>query len=236
MKKCNICGECEFKDFNGRKNVQCRRCHSLSRHRLLWLYLQKLDLNQQTKMLHVAPEKCLVKLIRKKILPSNYELADINVERVKKKSCNHKKIDFCDLDQEKSSNYDIIMHSHVLEHVFCNIAYTLFHLHRMLKENGKHIFLIPFCEGKYEESFQDMTKYERANRFGQHDHVRNFTIDDIQLHLGKLVNLPSNFNPVDDFGCEILDQCNIPEYFREGFHKSTVIILNKYDMVFLKNQ
>jgi len=36
MKKCNICGECEFKDFNGRKNVQCRRCHSLSRHRLLF--------------------------------------------------------------------------------------------------------------------------------------------------------------------------------------------------------
>jgi len=227
--KCNLCGNEVFLDMNTRKHVQCKECGSLERTRLLWMYLQKLKIRRESKILHLAPEQGLYKALSKCVNKHNYIVADINPKQYKfAEKC--VSIDLCDLDREPSFQYDLILHSHVLEHTPCNIAYTLFHLHRMLKKDGLHICVIPFMGGKYDECFQDLSDEERARRFGQNDHVRRFGREDINSHLGKLINLPYNFDATQDFNIETLQAANIPENQWRGFHGSTVLCLKRDDM------
>jgi hypothetical protein len=116
-----------------------------------------------------------------------------------------------------------------MEHIPCNIAYTLFHLHRMMKAGGRHVCVIPFLPGKYDECFQDIPERERIRRFGQHDHVRRFGIDDVDRHLGAIVDLPSEFDALNRFGEERLRIANIPEGAWRGFSIHTVLELKKDD-------
>ena len=41
---CNLCGCTEFLDMRRRKLVLCKNCHSLERTRLLWLYIEKINI------------------------------------------------------------------------------------------------------------------------------------------------------------------------------------------------
>ena len=233
--KCNICENDIFIDMNSRKKVQCQKCGSLERTRLLWMYLQSIKMNKESKILHLAPEKGIYKALANKVKKGNYIAADINP---KSYSFADKciKIDLCDLDDQPSFEYDLIIHSHVLEHTPCNIAYTLFHLHRMLKEDGHHLCVIPFMSGKYDECFQDIGNEERKRRFGQFDHVRRFGNRDIHAHLGKPINIPREFDATKSFSEETLRHANIPENHWKGFHISTVLSLKRYDMKFLSMQ
>lgn len=226
--ECNICKNKIFVDMNARKNVRCEKCGSLERTRLLWMYLKKLDLNKSSKILHLAPEKGLYDALIKIVKEENYVTADF-VPELYKFAENCIKIDLCDLDKQPSNQYDLIVHSHVLEHTPCNVAYTLFHLHRMLKKSGNHICVIPIMSGKYDECFQDLTDEERITRFGQDDHVRRFGRDDIFSHLGKIINIPKEFNAEKVFGKEALDLANIPEGQRKGLHAGTILNLKKED-------
>ena len=144
--KCNICGCKIFLDMNNRKGVRCKDCGSLERTRLVWMYIQKLNVDSSWKVLHLAPERALYGVLSNLIDNENYTVADISPERYPfAKNC--QRIDLCELDEYSSSTYDLILHLHVLEHIPCNIAYPLFHLHRMLKEHGRHLCVIPFMNG-----------------------------------------------------------------------------------------
>ena len=220
--------------MNTRPRVRCSKCDSLERTRLLWLYIQKLNISKSAKILHLAPEKGIYDALSSQVEKENYVVADIDPNRYLFAN-NCTRIDLCDLDSQPSFEYDLILHSHVLEHTPCNIAYTLFQLHRMLKEDGLHVCIIPFMEGRYDECFGDIGEKERKRRFGQFDHVRRFGRDDIYAHLGKLINIPKKFDATDDFSEEILRSANIPENHWKGFHIGTVLVLNKYDMKFLSH-
>jgi len=223
---CNLCGSKKFVDMKSRPNVRCSKCGSLERTRLLWLYLQNIRLDAESRVLHLAPERGLFDALSRRLKAENYVVADIDPERYAfARTC--RRIDLCDLDDWPSCEFDLIVHSHVLEHSPCNIAYTLFHLHRMLKDDGLHVFVVPFMRGKYDESFQDLSDEERHVRFGQFDHVRRFGNDDIASHLGKIVNVPARFDPVEQFGMEVLRQANIPDNHWRGFHIGTVLMLRK---------
>jgi predicted SAM-dependent methyltransferase len=115
--------------------------------------------------------------ISKRIDPSNYVTADIQPERYGFSDCQY--IDLCSLESWPSNHYDLIIHSHVLEHTPCNIAYTLYHLHRMLSPSGWNICVIPFTSGYWDEKFQNIGDEEKVKRFGQFDHVRRFGRGDI---------------------------------------------------------
>lgn len=230
--RCNLCGNDEFVDMSSRKNVQCSQCFSLERTRLLWLYLQRLPLTQHHKVLHIAPELGLYQALAKRINKENYVVADINPDRYPFVE-NCIKIDLSDLENQPSREFDLILHSHVLEHVPCNIAYTLFHLHRMLKDSGRHFFVVPFTPGKYEENFQDLSYAERCQRFGQYDHVRLFGRKDIGTHLGKLLRLPADIDATRDFTPEELREANIPEGCWREFQGCAVFNLGRSDMKFL---
>ena len=219
--KCNLCGNENFKDMNTRKDVVCTECGSLERTRLLWMYIQNVQVDKNSKVLHIAPEQGLYNAFTKLVRSENYIVADINPENYRfADKC--RRIDLCDLEDQPSCEYDLIVHSHVLEHTPCNIAYSLFHLHRMLKDSGVQVCIIPFMSGKYDECYQDLSHEERNKRFGQFDHVRRFGKEDFSSHLGKIMKPRSK-------GEKWSNDANIPETHWRGLHVSTVLTLKKSD-------
>ncbi|MGE3986863.1 methyltransferase domain-containing protein [Pseudorhodoplanes sp.] len=194
---------------------------------MLAFYLAQMKLDPGASVLHIAPEKGLFDYFSSRWEISDYVVADFNPEQYAFTKC--RSIDLCNLESWPSDQFDLIVHSHVLEHTTCNIAYTIYHLHRMLKRNGRHVFVVPFASGKYEESFRTMSNAERTQRFGQWDHVRRFGCDDIDMHLGKIVRLPSAFDATSFATVTELEQANIPKLSWTGINPSTVIDLAKND-------
>jgi phosphoglycolate phosphatase len=193
------------------------------------MYLDAFDFKTDTKVLHFAPERSLYEALKNRVTSGNYVTADLDPTRYKFAK-NIVKIDCCDMDEQPSNEYDLIIHSHIFEHLPCDFAYTLSHMHRMLKPNGKQICVIPFMSGMYDECFQDISEKEREERFGQHDHVRRFGADDIDRHLGSIVNLPAQFDAVKIFGENRLKRVNIPKTAWRGFTFNTVLVLDKKDI------
>jgi hypothetical protein len=226
--ECNICGNKHFADVKSRANARCTNCGSVERTRLLWLFLQDIDITDSTSILHLAPERGLYDNLKARTKPGNYVCADYAPKRYSFAE-GIIAIDLTNLEDQPSNRYDIIIHSHVMEHVPCNIAYTMFHLCRMLKPHGQQICVIPFAPGRYDECFQAIPEKERIRRFGQHDHVRRFGIDDLDRHLGAIVTLPGEFDAVERFGEEKLRCANIPEQAWRGFSIHTVLHLKKTD-------
>ena len=228
--ECNICGGTEFVAMNARPTAKCRKCGSLERTRLLMMYIERLGIQPDWRILHLAPEASLCGVLSKAVATGNYVAADFqeDIYRTVAPACRH--IDLCDLDDWESDYFDLIIHSHVLEHTLCNVAYSLFHLHRMLTERGKHVCIIPFMNGEFEESFQKINGEERVRRFGQNDHVRLFGNKDIHRHLGSVLDIPDTFDASRDFSEEALTRANIPCSQWRGFTIATVLTLGKYDM------
>lgn len=228
VKKCNICGSENFREFNGREDAVCTRCGSFERTRLFWLHLSSHDIKHDARILHLAPERCIYDLLKGRVAPGNYIVADIE-PRNYNFAPDTVKIDLQQLDYFPSNEFDYILHNHVLEHVPCNYTYTLFHLHRMLKPGGLHLFSVPFMRGKFDETYQDIGDEARIKRFGQNDHVRRFGADDVPQHLGKVIRLPEVYDAEGDFNAEILDSANVPRAFWKGYNGSTVLSLSKED-------
>lgn len=231
--ECNICGGTEFVAMNARPAARCKKCGSLERTRLLMMYIERLGIQPDWRILHLAPEASLYGVLSKAVAKGNYVTADYQEDKYRRFAPDCRHIDLCDLDDWDSDYFDLIIHSHVLEHTWCNVAYSLFHLHRMLTARGKHVCIIPFGKCKFEESFQDISAEERARRFGQHDHVRRFGNMDIHRHLGSILRMPDKFDASQDFPEEILTRANIPRSQWQGFTIATVLTLGKYDMKFM---
>lgn len=232
---CNICGCEEFYDWGGRRNIRCRQCGSVERHRILYLILSgNIGITRSSRILHLAPEKSIYSKIIGLVDEENYHIADYHPTRFTfTKKC--KKIDLCNLDTWDSNYYDFIIHSHVLEHVLCNIAYPLYHLHRMLSMEGVHLFSVPFLKDEYDECFQELDKNESVRRFGQSDHCRSFGRKDLNRHLGKILNVPMEYDATKLFDVNILKNINIPNDRWFGFNGSSYFMLKKHDMKFLRS-
>ncbi|MEM1373329.1 MAG: hypothetical protein AAGF78_02980 [Pseudomonadota bacterium] len=204
---------------------------------MLWLKLQKMlsdgHLSSSSRVLHIAPDKGIVIRLSGVLEAENYHTADLFPELYTKFAPETRRIDLCDLDDWSSENYDLIIHSHVLEHTPCNIAYTLYHLHRMLRQSGRHIFIVPLMGGKYEECFQDIPPEERRRRLSQEDHVRRFGKADIHAHLGSVLNLPDPPDAEAIYGANTLRAANIPSAVWTGYNGCTVFDLARSDMKFI---
>jgi phosphoglycolate phosphatase len=195
------------------------------------MFIKNMDL-QGRLVLHLAPERGLYEAIRA-LGPAAYHVADFDPRRYANIP-GVVRLDLCDLDALPSNHYDLIIHSHVLEHVPCNIAYPLYHLHRALTPDGLHVCIIPFMTGQYDESFAEIGAEERCRRFGQFDHVRRFGRDDIARHLGSILDLTGHQDASVFFSPEELQAANIPVSSGRGFTIDTVLRLHKTDMKFLR--
>lgn len=225
---CNICGCQEFVDMNIRKGVKCKQCLSLERTRLLWLFIQRLELKPHFKVLHIAPERGIYGKLKEILDDENYIAADFDPSGYKFVT-NCQKIDLANMEEWPSNYFDCILHSHVMEHIPCNLAYTFFHLHRMLKPDGHHLCVIPFMRGCHDECFAKLEESERQRRFGQFDHVRRIGCEDRENHLGKILNLPLEFDATKYFSEEMLQKYNIPQASWRGYTPDTVLCFCKDD-------
>ena len=232
---CNLCGGDMFDEFNGRSNARCVQCGSLERTRALGLHIEQMKLREDARVLHVAPESGLVNWIRHRYPEIRYDPADIDLGRYRDVS-DIRKIDLCRLEDEPKEFYDLIVHAHVLEQTPCNLAYTIWHLHRMLKSEGRHVFVIPILNGTWDESFDpSMLRDMRVARFRQWDHVRLFGRDDLDNSLGRLISLDGVQKLLEAFGANVLAGHAIPERSWHTLCPETVIDIGKYDTIFFSN-
>ncbi|QBA63470.1 class I SAM-dependent methyltransferase [Muriicola soli] len=157
---------------NPRENVLSPSTLSLERHRLLWLYLRRETdfFHKSLKVLHFAPEQAFYKRF-KKLENLDYTTTDLNSPLADVKA------DICDLPFEDNT-YDIILCNHVLEHI-PDDSKAMSELFRVMKPGGWGIFQVP-QELDRETTFEDDSitdKKERAEIFGQYDHVRIYGRD-----------------------------------------------------------
>lgn len=166
---CTICDyQGNFEPFGGyyiRPDAKCRNCGSLERHRLLRLFLDaEPDLfSESAACLHIAPELCVRRFLEPKA--KRYETADLFDEDVDH-NWNIEDIDCAD------NGYDVVVCSHVLEHVKTTKALAEFF--RVLRPNGVALLMVPICEGLDQtyENNEVSTDQGRWEHFQQPDHVR----------------------------------------------------------------
>jgi SAM-dependent methyltransferase len=153
-----------------RPNGLCPSCKSIDRERLTYIFLEKNHLiEQDIRLLHVAPEKNLQKAIQQKNI--DYYPADLESPRAKIKM-NIEKIDFPD------EYFDSIICNHVLEHV-PNDLKAMREFYRVLKKGGWAILQVPYSP-LLDVSLEDDTVVGREQRkkvFGQDNHVRMYGLD-----------------------------------------------------------
>jgi phosphoglycolate phosphatase len=131
-----------------------------------------------------------------------------------------------------SGAYDLILHSHVMEHVRGNVTAILYHLHRALKPDGRQVCIIPFMRDRhYAEDLGPLTAEEAAARFGQDDHVRVFGGLDVQATIGMIFALPADYDLLGAFGAGLLARHAIPEAAWSGWSANSVLVLEKQDLL-----
>ena len=227
--RCNLCGGEEFESIKNRENVQCSGCGSVERTRVLKLILDSYGLPRQgQRMLHLAPEKGLSGRFRS-ILGVGYDPVDISPRRYPWEQV--RRFDLTtDAEMLEDESYDVVLHMHVMEHIRCDVTAVLFHLHRALKNGGYHIFCIPVIRGTYASDFGEMSREEATRKFGQHNHVRRFGADDLEMTLGMVFRLPPEYDLTAEYDSSLLDSFNIPPYARTGWSPHNVLVMRKGDI------
>ena len=155
-----------------RPNALCPGTLSLERHRLLWLYLDREThfLNQELKVLHVAPEQVFFRKF-KRLKHWDYTTTDLNSPLADVVA------DICDLPFQ-NNQYDLILCNHVLEHI-PNDLKAMTELYRVLKKGGTLIAQVPLNEESIKPLEDDSITdpRDRTRFFGQYDHVRLYGQD-----------------------------------------------------------
>ena len=180
-----------------RLNARCPLCGSFDRERLLYLFLlHRTDIfEKHMKVLHVAPEAALSKILRSQ-RDLDYVTADLYSQDVMFK------MDITQI-QFPDNSFDVIICNHVLEHIRDDRA-AIAELYRTLMSGGWAILQVPISlrlDRTYEDPFIT-TSEGRGDAFGQADHVRIYA-EDYQHRLeqaGFKVAVFKWTNQADNFG------------------------------------
>ena len=172
-----ICPLCEqswahFVSRNRGKRVAavCPGCRSLERHRMFWLFFQRSTdvLSAPLRLLHFAPEPQLEHRLRS--LPLlDYVTADLLREDV------DLRLDVAAMADLPDESFDVVLCSHVLEHVPDDAA-AMRELLRITRVGGWALLTAP-VEDDREATYEDWsvtTPSGRRTAFGQSDHVRRY--------------------------------------------------------------
>jgi phosphoglycolate phosphatase len=164
------------------------------------------------RILHLAPERGIYESLRS-IEGVQYDLFDIAPEQYPFASV--RRFDLAtDVEKLPSRHYDLVIHSHVLEHVPCNATAILFHFHRALVDGGAQLVSIPIMSARYEEDLGDLTDGAQ----------------DLDRTLGMVFRLPNTYDLERMFSKELLDRHRIPENARRGFTSHSVFCFRKDDL------
>ncbi len=170
-----------------KKKRACPVCASMDRERMLSLLIDLLQPADDEKLnvLQIAPSFAMDKWLRSKDY-MNYETTDLMMPNVTFQA------DIQDMNMVEDGTYDIILCSHILEHVQDDKK-AMKELYRVLKEDGVCLFLVPLAIGldKTDEEF-GLSEEENWKRFGQDDHARLYGKEDFLDRLtdtGYLVHI-----------------------------------------------
>lgn len=151
-------------------NYSCPHCGASDRDRLYACYMEKKlawhDYRDKVRLLDIAPSASLSNFI-KRFDKIEHITADLLAEGVSFVA------DITNMPEVASDSYDILICSHVLEHVKDDKK-ALSELYRVLKPGGWGIIMVPvvLAINQIDED-PDVTEIaERWRRFGQDDHVR----------------------------------------------------------------
>jgi len=155
-----------------RPNALCPCCGSLDRERLIEIYLrtETAIFSTPTTLLHVAPERCLTRVLR--ACPSiRYVSVDVGSRAAMVR------MDITQMAFD-SDFFDAVICNHVLEHVSSDSA-ALHELYRVLKLGGWAILQVPIALALEQtlECPSITSREERARLYGQPDHVRLYGRD-----------------------------------------------------------
>lgn len=146
---------------------------SLERHRLMWLYIERiLKTNENNKLdvLHIAPEKLFFEKLNNENI--NYITCDLNMSEAAFK------IDLTNIPI-RDNKVDLIICSHVLEHIVDDTK-AISELYRILRNDGIALIMVPIRGETTYEDFSIITSEERNIHFGQWDHVRMYGSDIVE--------------------------------------------------------
>lgn len=170
---------CNLRKFIGDEAI-CPKCGSLPRGRRLFSLLETEIYNrvEEPVILHLSPSKSLKKKISNTFKNVDYHTSDYVGEFDAENSFDLRKTN---LDSNK---YDIIICYHILEHIVEDME-AIKELYRILKKGGVCFIQTPFCSvnGTSKEDYSIITPEERLKHFGQIDHVRVYSVNDL---LGRL--------------------------------------------------
>lgn len=181
--RCPICGVglrklLPYGYVTQRENALCPSCLSLERHRLLWLWLARESdlLTSHPHLLHIAPEVCLMKHLRRhyRSCPERYQTADLE-SPLADLHFDVQQIPLAD------NSVEVVICNHLLEHV-ADDRLALRELHRILKPGGWGILLSPI-DDRLATTFEDDSitdPEERTRLFGQYDHRRAYGRDYVE--------------------------------------------------------
>ena len=190
----------------------CPVCKASDRERLYAMYLKK-NLNTNlvenyVKLLEFAPSKALKKFIARHT-QLEYKTADLYLTPV------DYQVDISNMPVLAENSFDIILCSHVLEHV-PNDRQALKELHRILKPQGWAIIMVPIMLDISEdlEHNRSLTAEERWKYYAQDDHIRLYSRPGF---LQKLVDA--------GFKVKMLDRTffEADEFTRNGIHPRSVL-------------
>lgn len=171
--ECPICNStvARLKPMGTRATARCPVCGSLERHRLIWLHCRAntnlLD-GRARRLLHIAPEPCLVRVLQK--LP--------NLEYVRSDFAGSRTTIRLDVTAIpfRDASFDVIFCNHVLEHV-TEDRQAMKELHRVLKPGGWAIMQVPIKGDRTLEDPAITSPEARTLHYGQDDHVRQYGLD-----------------------------------------------------------
>ena len=186
---------------------------SLERHRLLWLFLKNNThlFTDHLRLLHIAPEQAFYKKLKE--LPHlDYTSLDLHSPIADVKA------DITDIPFD-ANYFDVIICNHVLEHIEDDTK-AMRELYRILKPGGISILQVPQDLNR-QTTFEDNAikdHKQRAEIFGQYDHVRIYGMD----YFEKLSEVGFEAKPVF-----YADQFSTEDKIRYGIQNDDIIPLAK---------
>ena len=184
----------------------CPECGCSDRDRLIISYLEKINVKTASEglsLLQIAPAGSIDNYLKIWCPNLKYHTTDLYMDDVTFKS------DIQNMKEVADGSYDVIICSHVLEHVQDD-RQALKELKRVLKDDGQIVFLVPIDLDATEiDEEWGCSEEENWRRFGQGDHCRAYSkqglVDRLeeQFHVHQL--------GLDYFGEEIFDECGLTE-------------------------
>ena len=166
------------------REYSCPNCYGSDRDRLCALFFNRLlkyrvGVFENVKLLDIAPSGAIQGFLFHQLGEIIYDTADLFREDV------DYKVDIQNMSIIDDEKYDLLICSHVLEHVKDDKK-ALEELYRILKPNGLGILLVPLdLEQNITDEQYGLSEEENWKRFGQGDHIRKYCKQDFIERMEK---------------------------------------------------